>query len=238
MATNYPKIIAAGEEAALVYLEDRPSDVLLSRIQQLCTNIEQARPEWLVELVPSFTSLMVYYDVLHADFAQVQEQLKDFLEDAGRPIDSAAGRTLELPVYYGDEVAQDIDRVGAITGLGREQIIHFHTSIELRVYALGFRPGFGFMGSLPEQLRVPRLDTPRQQVPKGAVAIAEAQAAVYPDVSPGGWNIIGRCPIPMFDRQSAQPATYLSVGDRVQFVSVDRQQFLRLAQQHGGEVSL
>ena len=89
------------------------------------------------------------------------------------------------------------------------------------------------MGMLPEPLRVPRLDTPRQQVPKGAVAIAEGQTAVYPDISPGGWNIIGRCPLPMFDRSGAEPEAFLQVGDQVRFRSVSREEFFQL----GGELS-
>ncbi|MCV6605079.1 MAG: carboxyltransferase domain-containing protein, partial [Porticoccaceae bacterium] len=162
MAADFPKLVAAGEEALLIYLADQPDDTVLCRIQQLCAALEKASPPWLVELVPSFTSLMVYYDVLQASFATVQQQLTVFLEDTGQIAGTGAGRTLELPVYYGDEVADDMGRVSAVTGLTRAQIIELHTGAELRVYALGFRPGFGFMGSLPAELRVPRLDTPRQ----------------------------------------------------------------------------
>ncbi|MDM3870100.1 5-oxoprolinase subunit PxpB [Porticoccus sp. W117] len=238
MDAQFPKVIAAGEEAALIYLADQSGDTVLSSIQQLCANLEQAKPPWLVELVPSFTSLMVYYDVLQANFSQVQAQLNQLFENSGQAEGAAFGRTLQIPVYYGDEVAEDLGRVSEATGLSPEQIIQLHTSTDLRVYALGFRPGFGFMGSLPKQLRVPRLATPRQRVPKGAVAIAEAQAAVYPDVSPGGWNIIGRCPISMFNRRTNPPAPFLQVGDRVTFTAVGRSQFLELAEENGGEISL
>ncbi|UTW45357.1 5-oxoprolinase subunit PxpB [bacterium SCSIO 12696] len=239
MVESELSFIPAGEEAALVYFAEWPSEQTLEYIHSFCHLLEQKAPPWLLELVPSYTSVMVYYDVTQLGFDQLKKHLTKWNlsgELCGKS--NNFGRELEIPVYYGEEVALDIKRVEAVTGMSRQQIVDCHSNLELRVYALGFRPGFGFMGTLPPALVVPRLDTPRQQIPKGAVAIAETQTAIYPDISPGGWNIIGRCPIPMFDRSQSPPCTFLNTGDKARFVAISRDRFLQLAEQHGGVVSL
>ncbi|WIO73406.1 5-oxoprolinase subunit PxpB [Porticoccaceae bacterium LTM1] len=225
-------IVPASEEAIIIYLAEQADETVLEKIRVLGELIESRLSEFVVDLVPSFTSLTVYYDVSHIDYSQLRHSLQAIVSELLQgELPESESRYLELPVYYGEKVAEDMARVCELTGMTAEQVVELHSQCELRVYALGFRPGFGFMGSLPEALKVPRLDTPRKKVPKGAVAITETQTAVYPDVSPGGWNIIGRCPLEMFDRSGPEPAALLQVGDRVKFVPVDRDEFIRLGGQ-------
>jgi KipI family sensor histidine kinase inhibitor len=137
-----------------------------------------------------------------------------------------------LPVYYAGEVGEDLESLAQHAGLSTAEVIDLHSSTEYRVYAIGFAPGFAYLGQVDERIAAPRLTTPRLKVPRGAVAIADRQTAVYPAVSPGGWNLIGRCPVRMFD-PDAEPTMPVTVGDRVRFEPVSRERFLAL----GGELT-
>ena len=108
-----------------------------------------------------------------------------------------------------------------------DELIDLHTGTTYHAYANGFAPGFCYLGEIPEKIATPRLATPRRQVPAGSVAIADRQTAIYPIASPGGWNLLGRCPTPLFDRRSAPPAT-INVGDRVRFKAIEREEYLAL----------
>jgi KipI family sensor histidine kinase inhibitor len=136
-----------------------------------------------------------------------------------------------LPVYYGLESGPDLERLATTAALSVEQFVDLHQQREYRVYAIGFAPGFAYLGEVDQRIAAPRLSTPRQRVPRGAVGIADQQTAVYPAQSPGGWNLIGLCPLSMFNPK-AKPTMPVAVGDRVQFEAVSRDQFLAL----GGEL--
>jgi KipI family sensor histidine kinase inhibitor len=143
----------------------------------------------------------------------------------------ASGNRITLPAYYSAESGADLLTLAADRGLTPEDVIRIHTEQEYRVYAIGFAPGFAYLGEVDERIAAPRLSTPRQRVPRGAVAIADRQTAVYPAVSPGGWNLIGLCPLRMFNPDS-DPTMPVTVGDIVSFEPIDRDRFLEL----GGEL--
>ena len=132
-----------------------------------------------------------------------------------------------LPVYYAPEAGIDLESLAERAGLPISEVIDLHAGAEYRVYAIGFAPGFAYLGEVDERIAAPRLATPRASVPRGSVAIADRQTAVYPSVSPGGWNLIGRCPVPMFD-PDAQPCMPVAVGDTVRFEPISRERFLTL----------
>ena len=140
------------------------------------------------------------------------------------------GKTVELPVYYGEDAGPDLKLLADNAGISTQQVIDIHTSQDYRVYAIGFAPGFAYLGEVDERIAAPRLPTPRKKVPKGAVAIADRQTAVYPSQSPGGWNLIGLCPTDMFNSES-QSIMPVSVGDKVRFVPIEQKQFLELGGQ-------
>ncbi|MEZ5502882.1 MAG: 5-oxoprolinase subunit PxpB, partial [Halioglobus sp.] len=144
----------------------------------------------------------------------------------------SAARTVVLPVYYAAEVGADLEALARRAGLSTDQVIDLHAGTLYRVYAIGFAPGFADLGQVDERIAAPRLATPRASVPCGSVAIADRQTAVYPAQSPGGWNLIGRCPVSMFDPQS-QPCMPVAVGDSVRFEAISRERFLAL----GGELA-
>ena len=239
-------IVQSGDESLTVYLAREPGDAALQRVMAFVNLATAELSHWLVDLVPSYCCVALYFDLLRCDFDELLSALGRFAErlpngvagcgDAGECSSHAVNerRRVELPVYYGAEVAPDLERVTKLTGLSSEHIIQLHSAQEYRVYALGFRPGFAFMGEAPAALQLPRLESPRAKVAAGSLAIAEAQTAIYPSASPGGWNLIGRCPIALFRLEQGEPRVHLQVGDAVRFIPVTRTQFLSLGGQlHG-----
>ncbi|UHQ56040.1 MULTISPECIES: 5-oxoprolinase subunit PxpB [Microbulbifer] len=230
------RIADSSDESLTLYLSDDYDERTLARIARLTALVRREMGDRVTDVVPSYCSVTVFYDLLRSEYREVHRKLEECAEQVLLEPDEVEaapqGRMVELPVYYGGEAAPDLERVAEFAGLTTGEVIDMHAAEEYRVYALGFRPGFAFMGKTPQPLRVPRLDSPRPRVPAGAVAIAGAQAAVYPDSCPGGWNLIGRCPETLFDRSSNPPRVLLAVGDRVRFVPVTRKKFEQL----GGEL--
>lgn len=224
-------ITPVSEDALLVSLANKIQADLPLRLSALCQRLEAQRWPWLRDLVPSYTTLLIFYDPDQLDFRQakaaVQPCLADFLENTSTR--DLPGQRIELPVYYSDESGPDLADLARSCKLSTEEVINRHTSTEYRVYAMGFAPGFGFMGEVDPAIAHPRKQTPRQSVPQGSVGIANRQTAVYPISSPGGWQIIGRCPTRLFDREDL---ALLGTGDRVRFYSISREHYLNL----GGEL--
>ena len=222
---------SAGEDAIMLYLGEETSPEVSARVQAAAAAIEAALGSDLIDLVPSYASLLIIYDALHTDHLSVAHRVREAVT-ALRVKSDTQGRMVVLPVYYAAEVGEDLEPLAARAGLSTDEVIALHCGTEYRVYAIGFAPGFAYLGQVDERIAAPRLATPRQKVPRGAVAIADRQTAVYPAVSPGGWNLIGRCPVRMFD-PAAEPIMPVVVGDRVRFESVSREHFLAL----GGDLS-
>jgi KipI family sensor histidine kinase inhibitor len=207
-----------GDRGLLVELGHGIDPAVNRRVKQLHRIIARERPHGVVETVPAYASLLVVFDPLQASpeaLKRLITGLCDF-EDAG----PAEDRTVvEIPVVYGGEAGPDLDAVAAHHGLSREAVIGLHTGTVYRVYMIGFTPGFPYMGELPEALDTPRRDTPRTHIPKGSVAIAQRQTGIYPAVSPGGWQIIGRTPVALFDPRKETPS-FLTMGDAVRFTPI------------------
>lgn len=215
----------------MLYLGRAPGPALAARVQAACRAVEQVLGADLIDLVPSYTSVLIIYDPLRSDHWSVLRRVRRALRQMGDAQCSDSVRTVVLPVYYAPEAGADLEALAARAGLSVQQVIDLHSATSYRVYAIGFAPGFAYLGPVDERIAAPRLATPRPRVPRGAVAIADRQTAVYPAVSPGGWNLIGRCPTRMFDPH-AEPIMPVGVGDEVRFEPIDRERFLAL----GGEL--
>jgi KipI family sensor histidine kinase inhibitor len=221
----------AGENALILYLGEETSPTVSARVQAAGQAIQRALGDQLIDLIPSYASLLIIYDPFQSDHHKVSQQVHEVMAqlETGE-VDE--GRTVVLPVYYAAESGEDLEDLARRAQLSTEEVIALHCGCDYRVYAIGFAPGFAYLGEVDERIAAPRLATPRQKVPRGAVAIADRQTAVYPAVSPGGWNLIGRCPLRMFNPDET-PTMPVSVGDRVRFEPIDRARFLEL----GGELS-
>ena len=187
--------------------------------------IRQHLADRLTDLVPSYTTIMLYYEPRDYDYRSIISALRTIPKTLSRTGSRPESRRIELPVWYHPSVGPDLEDLANTCGITVDQVIERHTATEYQVYALGFSPGFGFMGQVDPSIACGRLDSPRVRVPGGSVGIANRQTAVYPSPSPGGWRLIGRCPTRLF---SEEDLATLAVGDRVRFQSVDRDAFLRL----------
>ncbi len=216
----------AGENAVIIYFGQTPSSDMSLKIQATVNLIHQYFDHTIIDLVASYTSLLVIYKIEHIDHLSLTEQLKSILKQvSGSQV--AHNKTIELPVYYSLEAGIDLPHIASYCNLSVEEVIQIHQQQTYQVYAIGFAPGFAYLGEVDHRISVPRLSTPRLEVPKGAVAIADRQTAVYPNVSPGGWNILGLCPIEMFSKQK-QPHMMVQVGDNIKFNRISKSEFIAL----------
>lgn len=202
--------------------------------------IRQSLATVLMNVTPAYNTILVDYLPYRISEEHFISHLKSILTEAKATFSSESNtrNIIELPAYYSNETALDLDRYQA-KGLSLDDIIHYHTSQTYSVSAIGFIPGFAFMSDVVEPLVLPRHSTPRLSVPKGSIAIADSKTAVYPSDSPGGWNIIGNCPISLFDHAQLTQAnqmhdqlSLLNVGDSVRFKAISKQDFVEL----GGDV--
>jgi inhibitor of KinA len=234
-----PRLLDAGDAAFTVEFGRVVAPDLLAAVQALDLAIASRRAAGglagLIETMPTFRSLTVFFDPLVTGRAALIDELQPLLADATHacPPD---GRHWRLPVCYQGEAGPDLASVAQAVGATVDEVVALHSGTEVVVYMLGFLPGFPFMGDLPERLRLPRRTEPRLRVPPGSVAIAGAQTAIYPWESPGGWHLLGRCPVPLFDATRESPAL-LAAGDRVRFEPVSAAEFDRLeAAARAGEI--
>lgn len=173
----------------------------------------------ILNLHPAYASVLVEFDPRLVESAAMEALIhRTMAVEAGNHA-AEAPRTVEIPVRYGGEFGPDLDDVAKHTGLSPERVVELHSSAEYLVYFLGFAPGFAYLGGLPPELTTPRISAPRKHVPAGSVAIGGNQTGVYPIVSPGGWRLIGRTSVRLFDPSAAEPVL-LRMGDRLRFVAI------------------
>ncbi|NQZ32898.1 MAG: 5-oxoprolinase subunit PxpB [Oceanospirillaceae bacterium] len=224
------RIEIAGENSVIIYFAEQTSAAVSASVQQTMHTLENLLGKHLIDMVPSYASLLVIYDAFNTDQYFVRSCIAQALTQLASA-ESQPGNLIELPAYYSTESGPDLAQLANNAKLSVDEVIAIHSAQEYRVYAIGFAPGFAYLGEVDPRIAAPRLSTPRLKVPRGAVAIADRQTAVYPAQSPGGWNLIGLCPTRMFN-PSNKPSMPVQVGDRVKFAPIDRAQFLAL----GGEL--
>src|SRR5438067_12132884 len=218
------KFSSLGDSALTVDFTDESSnrERLLARALSVAEALEGANIPGVIDVTSAYESVALFFEPGRIE-RDVEEKIRALVAQAGVRGGRKA-RRIEIPVCYDDEFALDLARVASHTFLTGGAIIVLQSSIEYTVACIGFVPGFPFLAGLPEKLRVPRLESPRTKVPAGSVAIANAQAGIYPFESPGGWNVIGRTPLRLF-RVNENPPVFLRPGDRVRFRRITRAQF-------------
>ncbi|MCL5040917.1 MAG: allophanate hydrolase subunit 1 [Gammaproteobacteria bacterium] len=221
-----PRIERVAVDALCVHLSDAIDPDLLPWLQAADQALRQRFAGCLIDLVPAYTSLLLHYDLVQLSEQQARAWAAEALQDL-QPAATRSGQLHQLPVWYAPGVGPDLRAVATRLGCSQRELIRRHSQPVYQVYALGFAPGFAYLGLLDPALALPRLATPRQQVPAGSVAIAERQTAIYPLPSPGGWHLLGRMPLPLFDPHTP-PYSLLQPGDQVQLVAIERYEFIRL----------
>ncbi len=188
---NSVRFCAASDHSLLVYLGEEIGLPAHHRVVKLLQLLQQESPKWLINLQPAYCSLLVTFDVCQIDHGQVEAELRR-RESQAAQIPLRESKLVEIPVCYGGDFGPDLEDVATSCKLSAEEVIALHSSQTYHAYFLGFAPGFAYLGDLPEFLALPRLSTPRKQVPAGSVAIAARQTAIYPFATPGGWRLLGR----------------------------------------------
>jgi inhibitor of KinA len=216
------RFLSAGDRALIVEFGDRIDRQLSDQVLRLDTILASHRVEGVVETVPTFRSLMVYYDPLVTCRAGLEGAIRGLLDRAGRA--RATATLWHVPACYEGAFAPDLSEVAEMTGLAPSKVVELHSGTRFHVYMLGFLPGFPYMGDLPSGLALPRRADPRLRVPAGSISIATTLSAIYPYESPGGWHLIGATPIRLFDQQRAIPAMF-SPGDTVVFCPIVPERF-------------
>lgn len=217
------RLLDGGEGCLVVELGDAIDLAVNRQVRTLGLTLEQARVNGVLEAVPTYRSLAIYYDPLTIDRDALIRQigtLHDSLRDQG----DQPSRIVEIPTIYGGVHGPDLEFVARHTGLSCDEVVRFHSEPLYHVYMLGFMAGFPYLGNLAEQLAVPRLSTPRLKVPSGSVGIGGRQTGIYSIESPGGWRIIGRTFLRLFD-PSAEVPTLLLPGDKVRFVQTEKHDY-------------
>ncbi len=209
-----------------------PSPELCQTISHLRENICTQLSIYIEDAIASYNSILVYYDFLHIPTESLLQKIRTLAKQQNQTLTKAQPDIIKIPVYYGPEAGLDIERIAHTNNIKNSDVIRKHCEKNYMVYALGFAPGFAYMGFVDPDIRTPRLPSPRRQVPKGAVGIAGAQTGVYPADSPGGWNIVGRTPTQLIDLTKPNQKPALSVGNCVHFYPVTKEMFLQL----GGEL--
>ncbi len=222
-----PRFLPAGDLAVSVELADEISREANARVLTLERLLTDLRLTGLVEALPTFRSLLVSYDPLVLPCEELEARIRALLprlEAAAPP----PGRFVELPCAYGGELGPDLEEVARRLDLTPDEVVRLHSGAEYHVYFIGFTPGLPYMAGMPERLTIPRLDQPRTKTPPGSVGIGGTQCSIYPVESPGGFWLLGRTPLALYDPASADPIL-LRPGDRVRFRAISGHEYASIA---------
>ncbi|MCY3542843.1 MAG: 5-oxoprolinase subunit PxpB [Chloroflexi bacterium] len=219
MLYDNPRFFPAGDMALVAELGDAISPAINRRVRSLTDALEEDGVPGVFDFLPTYRSVLVYFDPLVATSDEVQDGIERLLQRA-QSTGTSARNVVHLPTLYGGDLGPDIAFVAQHSGIDEQEVIRMHSGTDYLVYMMGFSPGFAYLGGLDERLATPRLQSPRTEIPPGAVGIAETQTGVYPVASPGGWQLIGRTPVRLFDPARERPVL-LNAGDYVRFVPIE-----------------
>ncbi len=221
----YPKTISylMGDRGLLLEFGDEISREINQKVRRMALAIQVEDVAGIIETVPTYRSLLIIYDPLILPIENLKRRLKG-IEKGLQQTPLPGPKLTRIPVLYGGIYGPDLEEVARVLQISSEKVIQLHCSIPYLIYMIGFMPGYPYMGELPQALVVPRLKTPRLVVPKGSVAIAQRQTGIYSMESPGGWQILGRTPVEMFNPEK-DPPSLLQMGDLVQFYAVTEKEF-------------
>lgn len=222
------KIRVVGDRGLLVEYGDKIDPVVNKKVISIAIGLEHDAPAGVIEIIPSYRSLLIVYDPSVTTTSALQESLNS-LEKRLVEIEIPPPQTVGIPVCYGGEFGPDIQFVAENHGLTVDAVIRLHSEPEYQIFMIGFTPGFPYLGGLPKELHTPRQKTPRTQVLAGSVGIANEQTGIYPVTSPGGWQLIGRTPLKLFDLERPNPFLY-QAGDRIRFKPITPEEYRRLAE--------
>jgi KipI family sensor histidine kinase inhibitor len=223
------RLSPSGDLALVASFGNEISEVLNTKVRSLMLALEKVGVEGIVEMTPTYCSLMIHYNPIQISYSALCAKVLDVVK-ALDDIELPPPKVIEIPTLYGGDSGPDLDYVASHNGLTPEEVVQIHASGTYRIYMLGFTPGFPYLGGMDERIATPRLETPRTKISGGSVGIAGAQTGIYPIDSPGGWQIIGRTPLALYDPQREEPIL-LQAGESIRFVPIDQETYDRLWQE-------
>lgn len=220
------KYLVSGDSALNMEFGNSISEEINKKIRAMTSAVEMKEVYGIMELVPTYRSLMIHYDPLKVDFYELVNTLKKIEENVDN-IKLPAPEVIEVPILYGGDWGPDIENVARYNNISVEEVVEIHTSKEYLIFMLGFTPGFPYLGGMDTRIAAPRLQTPRTRIPGGSVGIAGEQTGIYPVSSPGGWQLIGSTPIKLFDPHRENPIL-LKSGNYIKFKSINEEEYQKI----------
>ena len=220
------RFLLQGEAGLVVEFGQEIAPEILAEVQSLKRVLQSDPPQGMIEMTPTYRSLLLVYNPEMTNVARLKQEVIERWPQEFQPLEE--GRIIVIPTCYDEEFGPDLVELSQIVNLSPEEVIAEHTSKDYLIYMLGFTPGFPYLGGLSPRIACPRLSSPRTIVPMGSVGIAEQQTGIYPLATPGGWRLIGRSPIRVFNLHSSEPFLF-QAGDWLRFQSIDRQTYAEIA---------
>ncbi len=223
MIYEEPRFLSGGDKAIFVEFGDAIAPELNRRVRNLMLTVQDKKISGVIETVPTYRSLLVYFDPRQISAKKLRETLYSLtqpLAESGLP----KPKLIEIPTAYGGEYGPDLEFVAAYNGLSVPEVVEIHIGTPYLIYMIGFVPGFPYLGGMSPRIVTPRLETPRAKITAGSVGIAGNQTGIYPVESPGGWRLIGRTPLKLFD-PIREPLALFQAGDYLTFVSITPEEF-------------
>lgn len=213
-----------GDSAIKVLFTEEVSEQLSNTIQAFCKTLADTEIKGVTEWVPAYNSVTIYYQPIHISFLKLKTTVKQIFDRLAVQ-DAVTFRIVKVPVLYGEKYGPDIERIATFHNLTTDEVIQVHQQPDYLIYMLGFLPGFPYLGGLDKRIATPRLDEPRSLVEAGSVGIAHEQTGIYPVSSPGGWNIIGKSPLRLFDPENEFMPFLFKPGDRIRFYAITAKEY-------------
>lgn len=217
------RYLVAGDKALVMEFGNEISDAINGKIRAMSLAIQQKKFSGITEIVPTYRSMMVHYDPRVISYQQLKDGMKE-LEQELKNIQLPAPEVIVIPTLYGGEYGPDMETVMTHNGLSQEEVVEIHTSRNYLIYMIGFTPGFPYLGGMDERIATPRLETPRTKIKGGSVGIAGSQTGIYSIDSPGGWQLIGWTPVPLYDPEAQNPIL-LKAGNYVRFEAITEEEY-------------
>ena len=220
------KILTAGDSALLIEFEQKIAPEINAQITAFVHLLKEQHIEGVTDLIPAFASLLINYDPRVIGYKDLKARIEELLKIEVSE-EASEARVFEIPVCYGGEYGPDIANIAENAGLSEQEVIDIHCSKDYLIYMLGFTPGFPYLGGMDESIATPRLETPRVKIEAGSVGIAGSQTGIYSLDSPGGWRLIGKTPVKLFDIKREKP-TLLESGQYLKFVPIGKDEYIKI----------
>lgn len=227
------RFLDAGDSALVIEFGSEISEEINREIRFVTDALDGAHLDGVLDLIPAYRSILVNFDPLVLPARGIEDFVTALVKNRSKEAASSGGDVVEIPVLYGGEMGPDLDFISRHTGLEKDEVIRLHSCAVYLIYMLGFTPGFAYLGGMPKELSTPRLAKPRAVIPAGSVGIAAGQTGIYPVESPGGWQLLGRTPLKVFNYERSEPFL-LSAGDYLKFVPVSAGEYASIEKAEAG----